>query len=115
MWYSEYLSRLQQRSKWLREQENVRPGQLVLLRDEQTSPAKWPVAKVLKVYPGDDDKVRVVKLVKHTASIEPPIPKDFKKYVAKLKTHRSILKRPISRVSVLPVEESQLCNGDHSS
>lgn len=47
IWYSEYLSRLQQRPKWLKAQENVKAGQLVLLRDEKTIPAKYPVARIL--------------------------------------------------------------------
>lgn len=107
VWYGEYLSRLQQRPKWMKAQENIKPGQLVLLRDVKTIPAKWPVARILEVYPGDDKSVRVVKLEKHAASIKPPIPKEFSKYVEKLKTHKSILKRSIANISVLPIEDNQ--------
>jgi len=108
IWRKEYLSRLQQRPKWLKEQENVKVGQLVLLRDEETVPAKWPVARILKVYPDEEDKVRVVKLEKHKTSIKAPIPKDFSKYLAKLKTHKSIFKRPVSKISILPIEDNNL-------
>lgn len=107
VWYSEYLSRLQQRPKWLKAQENVKVGQLVLLRDENSIPTKWPVARILEVYPGQDNNVRVVKLEKHHVSIKPPIPKDYSKYIAKLKTHKSVLKRNISKISVLPIEDNQ--------
>lgn len=107
VWHSEYLSQLQQRPKWLKAQENIKEGQLVLLRENSKTPAKWPVARILKIYPGDDDNVRVVKLEKHTASITPPIPKDYSKYIAKLKTHKSILKRSIAKISVLPIEENR--------
>lgn len=105
-WYSEYLSKLQQRPKWFQAKENVKVGQLVLLRKDDVPPCKWPVARILEVFPGDDNQVRVVKLEKHETSIEPPIPKDFDKYLAKLKTQKSILKRPISKISVLPIEDN---------
>lgn len=88
IWYSEYLSRLQQRPKWVKAQKNIKVGQLVLLRDEKTILAKWPVARILEVYPGDDKNVRVVKLEKHSVSIKPPIPRVHSDYVAKLKTHK---------------------------
>lgn len=107
-WYSEYLSKLQQRQKWLKLKENVKVGQLVLLREDNVPPCKWPIAKIIEVYPGDDNQVRVVKIEKHTASINPPIPRDFAKYVSKLKTHKSTFKRPISKISVLPIEENDL-------
>lgn len=105
-WHTEYLSRLQQRSKWLKEQENVQAGQLVLMHEENVMPAKWPVARILKVYPGDDKRVRVVNLERHTTSIKPPIPKDFDKYLAKMKTHKSVVSRPISRISILPIQDN---------
>lgn len=58
--------------------ENVKVGQIALLREENVPPAKWPLAKIIKVFPGDGGKVRVVKLENHSVSIEPPVPKDLK-------------------------------------
>lgn len=82
-------------------------GQLVLLREDNVPPCKWPVAKILEVYPGSDNQVRVVKLQKHETTIDPPSPKEFKNYVAKLRTKTSVLKRPISKISILPAEDNQ--------
>lgn len=106
VWYSEYLSKLQQRPKWMKAQENVKVGQLVLLRDEKTIPAKWPVARIIEICPGDDLNVRVVRLEKHSVSIKPPIPRDHLEYLNKLKTHKSVLKRNLSQISVLPIEDN---------
>ena len=41
---------------------NIQVDDIVCLRDEPTSPTKWPLAYVIAVYPGLDRMVRVVKL-----------------------------------------------------
>lgn len=82
IWHKEYLSRLHNRPKWVKPQENIRVGQLVLLRDENTPPTKWPVARITKVHPDEEGYVRVVTLEKHRTKITPPIPRDFAKYLA---------------------------------
>ena len=48
-WSLEYLTTLQQRTKWTAEQENLQIGDIVFLR---TSPMMWPMAKVIKVLMG---------------------------------------------------------------
>ncbi|KAH8345361.1 hypothetical protein KR059_002277, partial [Drosophila kikkawai] len=42
-WKNEYLHTLQQRNKWERECSNVEEGQLILLKDENCHPARWPL------------------------------------------------------------------------
>lgn len=59
-WSSDYLSSLQMRKN--DEQENLKIGDLVLVRDESNPPLLWPISRVLEVYPGSDSKVRVVKI-----------------------------------------------------
>lgn len=61
-WQREYLTTLQQRYKWATAADNVRVGQLVLLKDELLPPAKWKMARVTGTKPGDDGRVRVVEL-----------------------------------------------------
>lgn len=107
IWSSEYLSRLQQRPKWNQPEEDVRVGQLVLLREDNTPPSKWPIARILEVHPGSDDKVRVVTLEKHSANIKSPVPEDLGPYLRKLKTHKSVLVRPVHKISVLPIEDNE--------
>ncbi|XP_011858157.1 PREDICTED: uncharacterized protein LOC105555724, partial [Vollenhovia emeryi] len=59
-WAAEYISNLQGRTKWKKEQCNLKIGDLVVLRDEQLPPLKWKLGRVLELHPGADDLVRVV-------------------------------------------------------
>ena len=82
-WSEEYLRTLQQRPKWRTKQTRIKVGDLCLLRNEQYPPCKWPLARVIKVYPGSDGMVRVVDI----------------------KTATSSYTRPISKISLLPLED----------
>ena len=62
-WHSSYLQSLQSRSKWTKPQENVRPGNVVLLKDETLTKGRWPLARVVKTQPGPDGLVRVATLL----------------------------------------------------
>ena len=59
-WSREYLSSLNRFSKWNTETRDYQAGDIVCLREEPTAPTRWPLAKVIKVHPGQDGKVRVV-------------------------------------------------------
>ena len=61
-WKSEYVSALQQRPKWKGETTNVKPGDLVLLKDENLPPLKWLLGRVMETFCGSDGLVRVVTL-----------------------------------------------------
>ena len=50
-------------------------GDIVCLKGEQSSPAKWPIARVEKVFPGQDGKVRVVKVRTSMGTYNYPITK----------------------------------------
>ncbi|XP_011866558.1 PREDICTED: uncharacterized protein LOC105561304 [Vollenhovia emeryi] len=54
-WSSEYLQHLQERGKWRTPEENMKVGQLVLVKDGRYPPAKWPLGRVREVHPGPDD------------------------------------------------------------
>lgn len=82
-WHREYMSRLQSRPKWNKIERNIKVGDLVLLLHEKSSPGKWPLAKVETLHPGPDGLVRVVTLYCN------------KKYI----------KRPISKICLLPTTE----------
>ena len=43
-WLSDYLQSLQQRRRWQRTSPNLHPGDLVLLREDNTTPLHWPTA-----------------------------------------------------------------------
>ncbi|GAB0086615.1 hypothetical protein DMENIID0001_007120 [Sergentomyia squamirostris] len=58
-WKREYLHTLQTRSKWNKEEKSLKVNDVVVLIDEMSAPTEWPLAIVVKVFPGSDDAVRV--------------------------------------------------------
>ena len=62
-WSSEYPVHLQRFTKWKGPSRNLREGDIVCVRDENLSPARWPLARIKKAEPGKDGKVRVVTIV----------------------------------------------------
>lgn len=79
-WSRDYLNELQTRQRWQRSFPNLQPGDLVLLRDNLTTPLQWPTAVIVGVHPGSDTNVRVVTV----------------------KTSKGTFKRPISKICLLP-------------
>ena len=60
-WRKEYLNTLQQRSKWVLQQRNLRPGDVVVLRETKQR-NDWKMARVTECRIGQDGKVRSVML-----------------------------------------------------
>lgn len=81
-WSIEYISEMQQCYKWYTKSENIQPGLLVIIKDENLPPMKWIMGRIIDVHPGTDGLIRV----------------------ATIRTASSILKRAISRLSVLPID-----------
>ena len=69
-WLREYLPTLIASKKWNQSTRNV------MVVDEKTQRENWPLARVMKIFPGKDDTVRVCE-VKTKAGV-------YKKPVAKL-------------------------------
>ncbi|XP_058803914.1 uncharacterized protein LOC131671475 [Phymastichus coffea] len=80
-WHKEYLHELQIRQKWQTSNSTLQPGMIVLLMDDLSHCAKWPLGVVLEVFPGSDSIARV----------------------ASVKTSSGVYKRNITRLCVLPV------------
>ncbi|XP_036143903.1 uncharacterized protein LOC118645955 [Monomorium pharaonis] len=60
-WQGEYLSTCQQRSKWNSENSTkFQVGQLVMLKESESMPLKWTLARITEVHPGADKIVRTV-------------------------------------------------------
>jgi hypothetical protein len=59
-WSADYLCQLQQRSKWLQNQPNLRAGRLVLLKEDNAPPLTWATGIIEETHPGTDGLVRVV-------------------------------------------------------
>lgn len=77
-WKSEYLSELHKRCKWKYQQDNLKINDLVVIRDEKTTPNEWRMGRVTKAYLGDDQNVRVVSLRTANGLIKRPITKVIK-------------------------------------
>ena len=72
-WRKEVLSQLQQRNKWLKQQPNLQEGDLVIITNELSPLAAWPLAIVTKTHPGKDGLVRVVSLRTATSVFIRPV------------------------------------------
>ncbi|XP_055907234.1 uncharacterized protein LOC129942362 [Eupeodes corollae] len=61
-WHAEFLTSLQQRSKWQKSQPNLEVDDVVLLKEPNLPPSKWIVGRIIKTHPGADEKCRVVTI-----------------------------------------------------
>ncbi|XP_066254640.1 uncharacterized protein [Euwallacea similis] len=63
------------RPKWFNTSPNICLSEIILLKDEQTPPVKWPLARVIEVFPGRDNRVRVAKVKTQKGEYTRAIPK----------------------------------------
>lgn len=82
-WSQDYIHSLMNRPKWKEEQENIREGMLVLIKNDNLPPTYWAMGRVIETFKGTDKKVRAVKL----------------------KTQTGELERSIRKLCVLPIDE----------
>ena len=83
-WHLEYLHQLQQRSKWSHLRSSpLTPGTLVIVKEDNVPPLKWRLGRIIQLHPGKDNITRV----------------------ASIRVADSILKRPVTKICVLPVDE----------
>lgn len=61
-WHQEYLHEMIARSKWqsATNQENIKIGTLCVIKDDNLSPMKWALGRIIATHPGPDQIVRVV-------------------------------------------------------
>ena len=85
-WRTYYLQDLQKRQKWQTKSENLKSGDLVLLKDKNAPRKQWPMGLVLSVKESDDGLVRSLKV---------------KSYGSENRSKASIFERPISSVVLL--------------
>ncbi|XP_041452005.1 uncharacterized protein LOC121405395 [Drosophila obscura] len=81
-WKTEYLRELHKRTKWQHPTRDLEVGDLVVIKEDNIPSHEWRLGRVQKTYPGPDDKVRVIDL----------------------NTVRGLIKRPITKVVLLPME-----------
>ena len=90
-WQREFLSQLQQRSKWLHPNRDFKVGDIVLFKDQLTPPTKWPLARIVQLHHGSDGLCRV----------------------ATIKTKESSYKRAINKLILLPVNQDATSHLQH--
>ena len=61
-WHELYLSQLQARQKCFHPVRNLKVGDLVFMCGENLPRSRWPLARVMQVFPGDDGLVRSVEV-----------------------------------------------------
>lgn len=61
-WRDQYLGNLMKRNKWCTHTENLKVGDIVLLKDVSSAPCLWPYAKIIQVHPGSDGMVHIVTI-----------------------------------------------------
>lgn len=82
-WRAEYLTQMSVRSKWQSSKPNIKKDDIVLIHEANLPAAKWALGRIIDLHPGKDGFVRVVSV----------------------RTKNGILKRPITKISVLPLED----------
>jgi len=81
-WLREWLPSLSPRKKWGKEKRDLGVGDLVLVLSTDTPRGKWPLGRIIEVFPGPDGHVRT----------------------ADVKVKGSILRRPIVKLCPLECE-----------
>ena len=61
-WQKEFLSLQQNRPKWQVKQENLKVDDIVLMADSSNPRGRWPLGRIVEVFPGVDGLVRIVKV-----------------------------------------------------
>ena len=59
----------------VKENQNLVPGDLVLISSKQTAPTEWPLGRIKQSFPGSDGLVRVVQVQTSEGSFRRPVHK----------------------------------------
>lgn len=74
-WSFEYLTSLQDRSKWTSSIPNLRVNDLVIIMNNQTPPLTWRRGRIVEVLPGKDGVVRVARVLTQQGQLTRPVAK----------------------------------------
>ena len=74
-WLNEYLPSLTFRKKWNYHYRNIETNDLVLLKEDNVPRSHYPLARVIKTYPGKDGVVRTVKVKTPSNTLVRPVGK----------------------------------------
>ncbi|XP_062534704.1 uncharacterized protein LOC134203884 [Armigeres subalbatus] len=91
LWRTDYLHELQKEAKQSTPITAYQPGRMVILVDESLPPVRWPLARITATHPGSDGLIRVVTL----------------------RTSKGIIRRPITKICLLPYDDAAPKNEDN--
>ena len=74
-WCKEYSPTLAVRSKWNKEQRNLKEGDLILVKSDDTQRSHWPLGRILKTSPGSDGRVRMAEVKTPSGTLMRPAAK----------------------------------------
>jgi len=74
-WSSEYLTTLQERSKWTSDIPHLSVNDMVVVKDNQSPQLSWRLGRVIKLFPGADGQVRVARVLTQAGEIVRPVVK----------------------------------------
>eukprot|EP00112_Aurelia_sp_Birch-Aquarium-sp1_P007310 Seg1796.7 transcript_id=Seg1796.7/GoldUCD/mRNA.D3Y31 product="hypothetical protein" protein_id=Seg1796.7/GoldUCD/D3Y31 len=60
-WRQDFLQNLQTRQKWTHPQRNLKINDIVISKEDSGFRNQWPLARVVDVYPSEDEKIRKCK------------------------------------------------------
>ena len=83
---------LQVRRKWIQPKRNLAMGDVVISKESEEVRNKWPLGRVVQVYPSEDGLVRKVKLLMADGDLDD---------CGKRKSPPSYLDRPIHKLVLL--------------
>lgn len=83
-WQSEFITRLQERPKWMKRQKELEPGDIVIVKEDGLPPGKWSLGRITHKHVGPDGNTRVYSL----------------------KCRGEIIKRTNTRLCELPIDKS---------
>ncbi|CAG2193131.1 unnamed protein product [Mytilus edulis] len=61
-WKQQYLQNQQSRTKWCEERNNLKQGDIVLLKDNDLVRNQWSVGVILETFPSEDGRIRKVSV-----------------------------------------------------
>ena len=92
-WQAEYLSQLQGRLRWSKSSpRKITPGTFVLIKEDNVPPMQWPLSRITETHLGKDNVIRVVSV----------------------KTARSIVKRPMTKICILANQNDENMSQDYA-
>lgn len=82
-WSQEYLTKFLHRYKWYSVKNEPNIGDIVVVKEDGLPPSKWLLARIVERHPGMDKITRVVTL----------------------RTQNSLIKRPTTKLCILPITQ----------